>query len=331
MKRDIIDKIKNKIPPWVFLLFAAPFIGELLSAHQTPLQFFNPLSFLIMALPYGFGAIICRELTVRWKKGWLSFFLLSVAYGIYEEGIVVRSFFNPNWSELGATSIYNFLGISWTFSFVLVYFHVIISIWCSVKLAELIYYKKKKERWTSNKKLYFIMFGLLLWLPAGWLMTSYVPPLMHYVAIIVIFIGLILLAKFLPNKKIKTKVRKKVPSPIIFYLIGAFSLSFVFVSIFILPEMGVVFPLWAVMLFLIVLNIVTFFMLKSFSGNFRSWSDLHQLALLAGFLTFVFFTSVLSEFEEISGSSVVVVLFIVFLFKLRKHILRRKTFIKENK
>jgi hypothetical protein len=95
-------KTLKRTPPWLTLLLLAPILGELLSAHQSPLEFFNPGNFLILSLPYGFGAILCRELVVRWKKGLLGLLLLGIAYSIYEEGIVVHSFFNPNWGELGA-------------------------------------------------------------------------------------------------------------------------------------------------------------------------------------------------------------------------------------
>jgi len=92
-------KLTNAIkrtPPWLTLLLLAPVLGELVSVHQTPLEFINPLNFIILSLPYGFGALICRELVVRWKKGWLSLLLLGVAYGVYEEAIVVYSVFDPN-------------------------------------------------------------------------------------------------------------------------------------------------------------------------------------------------------------------------------------------
>jgi hypothetical protein len=90
----------KRIPPWLVLLVLAPLLGEIVSGHQPPLEIFNPISVLLLMFPYGFGALVCRELVRRWKKGWPSLILLAVAYGVYEEAIVVRSFFNPNWLEL---------------------------------------------------------------------------------------------------------------------------------------------------------------------------------------------------------------------------------------
>lgn len=61
------------------------------------------MNFLVLSLPYGFGALTIREFLIRWKKGWPSLLILGLAYGIFEEGIVVYSVFDPGWSELGTS------------------------------------------------------------------------------------------------------------------------------------------------------------------------------------------------------------------------------------
>jgi len=84
------------LSPGTALLLLGPICGELISGHQTLFEFLNPLAFILSSLPYGFGAIICRELTVRWGKGWVSLVLLGIAYGIYEEFVVARSVWDPD-------------------------------------------------------------------------------------------------------------------------------------------------------------------------------------------------------------------------------------------
>ena len=81
----------KKIPPALILLVTAPVFGELFSASSPFNEFINPVTFITLALLYGCGAIIVRELLVRWRKGWLSLLLLGCAYGIYEEGLLVQS------------------------------------------------------------------------------------------------------------------------------------------------------------------------------------------------------------------------------------------------
>lgn len=131
---------RSRVGPGVTLLLLAPTLGELVSGHQTLFEFLNPVSFLVTALPYGFGALVCRELTVRWRKGWLCLVLLALAFGIYEEAIVARSFWDPKWSELGALGDYSYRGgVTWTYAAVLLHFHVTISIVSSVLVAHLIH------------------------------------------------------------------------------------------------------------------------------------------------------------------------------------------------
>jgi probable HAF family extracellular repeat protein len=56
---------------------------------------------LVLTALYGSGSILIRELSLRWRKGWPSILALGAAYGIVEEGLMVKSFFDPNWVDLG--------------------------------------------------------------------------------------------------------------------------------------------------------------------------------------------------------------------------------------
>ena len=49
---------------------------------------------------------MARELTLRWRKGCLSLFLLGAAYGVIEEGLIVKSFFDPDWPDLGVLGVF---------------------------------------------------------------------------------------------------------------------------------------------------------------------------------------------------------------------------------
>ena len=66
-------------PAWV-LFFLAPAIGELLSGSAPPAEFFHPISFLVLSLLYGSGAVLARELKVRWKQGYVSLCLWGLKF-----------------------------------------------------------------------------------------------------------------------------------------------------------------------------------------------------------------------------------------------------------
>lgn len=94
-----MKQLKQVLPPAVILLFLAPAIGELLSGSSPPTEFFSPFGFTMLVLLYGGGAILCREIKVRWGKSAASLLLLGAAYAVIEEGVMVASFYNPAWPD----------------------------------------------------------------------------------------------------------------------------------------------------------------------------------------------------------------------------------------
>ncbi len=76
-----------------FLALLSPIMAEMLSGSSPPLEFFAGLGFVFLIPLYGGGALLVRELTIRWDKGWATVIALGAAYGIIEEGIAVKSFF----------------------------------------------------------------------------------------------------------------------------------------------------------------------------------------------------------------------------------------------
>src|SRR5512145_853901 len=139
----MISKIKTRLAnltPAQTLFFLSPLLGELVSGYLSPLEFLNPISFVITIFPYGCGALIVRELLVRYHKGWISLVLLGLAFGLFFEGIVTRVIFNPNWEDLGALADYTHVhGFNWTLAVGIVHFQAVISIICAILLAEMIY------------------------------------------------------------------------------------------------------------------------------------------------------------------------------------------------
>jgi hypothetical protein len=299
----------KKIPPWLTLLILAPLLGELVSGHQPPLELCNPLSVLLLMLPYGFGALVCRELIRRWKKGWLSLVLLGVAYGLYEEAIVVRSFFDPNWMELNILKPYYALGVNWTYAEMLVHFHVLVSIGASVILAEMLYPKGREETWLGNRGLTVCIIGLGLWFPAGWLMTSYVPPWPGYVLSWTAIAGLILAARFVPAN-FPLPLKKTVPHPFFFLLLGFLNMTLFFVAVYVLPETWAP-PLALSVIGLVLLDALTLWVVLRWSGNGGAWDDRHRLAWVAGGLGFFIFFGFANDAEQFAGRSCVSAIAIV--------------------
>ena len=138
----------------IALVILSPLIGEMLSGSSPPLEFFNPLLFAILLGMYGAGALLIREIVIRWRKGWAAAIALGAAYGIIEEGIAVKSFFDPGWQDLGALAEYGrYLGVNWVWSVWLTIYHSAISICLPILLVALIFPRLENEPFLGRRGL----------------------------------------------------------------------------------------------------------------------------------------------------------------------------------
>ncbi len=308
----------NYARPTLFLFVLSPAIGELLSGSSPPLEFFNPFTFLILASLYGSGALLVREYARRWGKGWRSIVLLGAAYGIIEEGILVRSFFDPNWVDLGILGTYGrWLGVNWVWAEWLTIYHAIFSITIPILLVELCYPQFRAQPWLSPKQMRLfqtVFFGVTLF---GLVEFPY------YASELVIWlpacgVAIVLLAwyaKRVPNNSniqagLKMTWRKLVPL--------GFSVPLAFFFLF----YSAITPVPAVTMLVGILGVL------GYERVLRRWAsqgfnELQRLGLAAGALGFFMFFDSILEINGILGMSAVGVAFLLFVFKLRKRILFR--------
>lgn len=300
----------KRIPPAVALLFLAPVLGELVSGHQAPRQFFDPILFLVLALPYGCGALLCRDFARRWRAGWPGLLLLGVAYALWEEGLVSRALFDPHWRESGLLAQYDHVaGINWTYGIMLVHFHVAISIFASVTLAELAYPALRDRPWLSGRQAVLCGAVLAAWAPVLALLARtdqplFVPPPSLWLPTGVAILGLVVAARRI-RAPTPRRTRERVPGPAWFLTLGAVNMTAVFTAVFILPEAGVRPPLSVTVAFLLALDAATLWLLVRDSGGGATWDDRHRLALVAGLLAFFVVFGVLSDLERFEGKSLV--------------------------
>lgn len=161
--------------PALTLLFLAPMTGEILSSSLPPLEFIQPVTMLLQLMLYGCGALLIRELKVRKKLGWLAVFLIGLAYGIYEEGVVVRSFFDPLWMDLGFYGTYGrWIGVNWIWSVNLAIFHAFVSIMSPLMILDLLFpaYRGKPLLKKGGIITALIAFGLMMLFGLGFGMKA---------------------------------------------------------------------------------------------------------------------------------------------------------------
>lgn len=320
-----MEWIKNKrFLSIITLLLLAPAFGELLSGSQPPVEYFKLIPFLLLTMLYGVGALLVRETVRRWKKGWISIILMGMAYGIYEEGIMVRSFFDPNWPDLQVLAVYGrWIGVNWIWSIALTLFHAIISITIPILLTELLFPSQKETLWLSKRSftIAWIVFGLNALIgPFFGMKISFLGMLASIVSIV----GLALTANvWIENEDVRGRDNAKLWK-IIFA--GCILMILFIAGMWILPSVN--FP-W--MLDFIFLSILPWFGVWWFNRLGRkTWKEEHQWAAAVGLLLPWIGLAVISELDnasridDTSGMTLVAVCFVLLLITIRLMIERRR-------
>jgi hypothetical protein len=194
------DRPKRGVPPALVLFCLAPMTAELLTGSAPPSEFFNPFSLLVLTALYGSGAILVRELVLRWQKGWPSILVLGAAYGIVEEGLMVKSFFDPHWVDLGTLGVYGrWAGVNWVWSLGLTLFHAVWSICLPILLVTLMFPRRAAEPWVGRRLFRFFGGLMVVDVVFGFFaLTPYRPPALPYLLAVLAVIGLCVVARRLP-------------------------------------------------------------------------------------------------------------------------------------
>src|SRR3989449_4564807 len=167
--------------PLLALILLSPIIAEMLSGSSPPLEWLNPITPLLLIWLYGAGVLVMRETAVRWKTGWPSILLLGAAYGIIEEGLAVKSFFDPGWMDLGTLAWYGrWFDVNWVWAVWLTIYHAVVSIAIPIFLMEWIWRRTRGIPLTSRRG-YITAIALLAGATVfiNVLLTPYRPSIWH--------------------------------------------------------------------------------------------------------------------------------------------------------
>lgn len=320
-------RIARIVSPALVLFFLSPVIGELLSGSAPPAEFFNPLGFIMLAVLYGGGALLVRELTHRWGKGWGTLFVLGAAYGVAEEGLMCKSFFDPGWMDLGPLASYGrWLGVNWVWAFELTAYHAVVSIAIPIVLVNLLFPARRGQSWASRRKV-AILFGL--WVMNAvvifLLISRYRPPVPHYLTALAVTAALCVLAWRLPKGALVVgHGRGKAAHPFWFLLTGFAGTFGWFFLVWVVPQTRV--PAAATLGLMVLLVAVTAWTVLRLSGGAKL-PDKHQLALVSGALGFFILLAPLHELDKkrtdnTTGMALVGVAMLVLLLWIYRRIRR---------
>jgi hypothetical protein len=135
----------------LYLVLLSPIVAELVSGSTPFFTFFDPRVFVVYAGFYGLGCLIIREIAARKSLGYSSVLLLGAAFGVFEEGILLKSWFDPAWMGAQITSqVLRVHGVSILQPFANVVYHAVVSITTPVLIMNALY---SREPWLSKKSL----------------------------------------------------------------------------------------------------------------------------------------------------------------------------------
>lgn len=136
----------HRLKPALLLVLLAPLIAEYLSGS---LSFAQLPFFPLMALMYGSGALLIRELARRSGRGWPTILALGIAYGVLEEGLATQSLFNPHYLGLRLLDrgFIPSLGIGGPWTVYVVILHLVWSIAVPIGLVEAMFPARRTTPW----------------------------------------------------------------------------------------------------------------------------------------------------------------------------------------
>jgi hypothetical protein len=218
-----------KAHPILCLLILTPGIPEYLSgsSNMSLLVLFPPVFFLFLAANlalYGPGVILIREAKIRWNKGWASVFLMGAAYGIVEEGLALRTLFNPTSSVVGNLGVYgHWLGVNWVWTVGLVIFHSVFSIGLPIFIFGLAFPDLKSKSLVSVKGIRLSILALTIDSILLSLLVNYWPAEIWGLLIVssIVVALLLVAAKKLPADFLKPVRAEPRWRPRAFFLLGA--------------------------------------------------------------------------------------------------------------
>jgi hypothetical protein len=319
-------KRRRRLPPALVLLLLPAFVAEALSGATPPVAYFlNPFVFAYLTVYYGTGALLVREMTRRWGKGWPTLLLLGGVWGIVQEGLGTKVFFDPSRTELSPLVNYGTsAGVHWAFVVQLFIYHGIYSIVLPIMLTELLYWSERDRPWAGKRALW-VCVALQIAMTAVAYQTispNYKPPAELYLSTLVITSALIFVARWLPGRSpdsVASAVpNHDVPRPRWFLIVGTLASStFIFVS---LVGPGLISEPLVVITLMIGITGYTLWILAKASKWGRAWSRPHQYALAAGLLAPLILFSPVQELSGVTGKTLVAIAAAVFLWRMWRHI-----------
>jgi hypothetical protein len=246
------------------------------------MQFFIPWVFALFVCFYGAAAVLTREMSLRWKTGWAGVLLLGAAFGVLNEGLAARAFFDPASRSLGSLANHGrWGGVNWIWSIDAVLYHATFSAALPILLVHVWFPETKSSRWLGQIGL--CVTGLLFLLASAVFLnaTPKYPVSIGYLA------GCWVVIAFLVERASRSSFATEperlthVP-PSRFAVLGFFASAALLLHIYVVPSLVRRPPITLAVLICLVLGVARALRLSAGS----QWTRSQQCGLLCGALGF---------------------------------------------
>ena len=149
-------------PAALALIFLSPIVGEMISGSTPPLLFVQPFALIFLPAMYGAWALLTHEVIARRHLGWGNALLLGAAFGVFQEALVVQTWFNSispqSPSHMGGT--YGLVaGTSLNWALNLTIYHAVVSITVPLLLIAVFFPRRAALPWLGPKRIILVTTG----------------------------------------------------------------------------------------------------------------------------------------------------------------------------
>ncbi len=266
------------------------------------------------SLYYGSGALLARELALRWRRGWAGALLLGAAFGTIEEGLGTKIFFDPNRVELSPLVNYAVVGgVQWLFACQLVIYHAVFSIGLPILLVELTFPAQRHTLWVTKRGLVAAFICVVILTFALALVYPYQPAPGESLLALLLVAAFVLAARLLPVSWRTTSASSRVRLSYCSF-VGCIATTCFLLLSFGAPSIGVP-PVIIVLGLLLTVTLTVRWVRRHVDGqSLRMWS------LVGGLLTPWVLLAFVQETRGHTGSSLVGVVAVVYLILLRRRL-----------
>ncbi len=158
---------KRRRTVWALLalLVLSPLIGEVMSGSTPPLLAVQPFALIFLPTLYGISAVLIHEIVARRGLGWGNVLILGAAFGIYQEALIVQTWYNymaPS-SPTHSTGTFGVLaGTNWAWALNLTLYHAVISILTPMILLSVFFPVRSRLPWLRWWSIALLLAWMLL-------------------------------------------------------------------------------------------------------------------------------------------------------------------------